>query len=111
MGDLSMLSFAKKTARKAWEHKFLILIVAIVTLVVGLVLYWAIRADLAPEWTGFGPYNEQADGSRSKTLWEWMELLIIPVVLAIGAWWINRSENENDRSSSRAPSGSPRDRR
>jgi uncharacterized protein YjbI with pentapeptide repeats/uncharacterized membrane protein YqjE len=32
-----------------------------------------------------------------KTLWGWMELLIIPTVLAIGAWWLNKSERENER--------------
>ena len=52
---------------------------------VSLIAYWAITAYTAPQWTGFGPYDENASGPRAKTLWDWMELLIIPVVLAGGA--------------------------
>ena len=36
-------------------------------------------------------------GFGTKTFWEWMELLVIPIVLAIGGWWFNKAEKENDR--------------
>jgi uncharacterized protein YjbI with pentapeptide repeats len=36
-------------------------------------------------------------GLGEKTYWDWMELLIIPIVLAIGAWWLNKSEKETER--------------
>jgi hypothetical protein len=36
-------------------------------------------------------------GFGEKTYWDWMELLIIPIVLAIGAWWLNKSEKEAER--------------
>jgi hypothetical protein len=39
------------------------------------------------DWTGF----------TSKTLWDWMDLLIVPVVLAVGGFLFNRSEKKNDR--------------
>jgi uncharacterized protein YjbI with pentapeptide repeats len=35
-------------------------------------------------------------GLSGKTFWDWMELLVIPIVLAIGAWWLNKSERENE---------------
>lgn len=38
-------------------------------------------------WTGF----------QTKTLWDWMELLIIPIVLALGAFALNRSERTVER--------------
>jgi uncharacterized protein YjbI with pentapeptide repeats len=45
------------------------------------------------EWTGFRtetlPNGEFIQG---KKLWDWMELLIIPLVLAIGAFFLNHSE-------------------
>ena len=36
-----------------------------------IIAYWAILADSAPPWTGFGAYNEEAAGPRAKTLWDW----------------------------------------
>lgn len=38
-------------------------------------------------WTGF----------QTKTLWDWMELLVIPIVLALGAFFLNRSERAVER--------------
>ncbi len=31
-------------------------------------------------------------GLSDKSLWEWMELLLIPIVLALGAWWVKHEE-------------------
>lgn len=36
-------------------------------------------------------------GFEGKTLWDWMELLIIPAVLAGGAFFLNRSERKTER--------------
>lgn len=46
-------------------------------------------------WTGFGDF-ESPDGDfiRGKTLWDWLELFIIPIFLAIAAFYLNRSERE-----------------
>jgi len=38
-------------------------------------------------------------GFETKTLWGWMELLIIPLVLALGAFLLNRSERVIERQS------------
>ena len=40
------------------------------------------------EWTGFGEYiritaDGQEEFQRRKTLWDWLQLLIVPIVLAI----------------------------
>ena len=49
-------------------------------------------------WTGFGDYTTSAgELVPGKTLWDWMELLIIPIVLAIGAYYLNRSERAVER--------------
>lgn len=48
--------------------------------------------DFAPDWTGFGPYNEKELGPKSKTLWDWLDLLIIPIVLTIIAWLFKEFE-------------------
>lgn len=50
------------------------------------VVRWAFSPIEAPEWTGFGPYDEDLNGPRSKTLWDWLDLILIPAVLAMVAW-------------------------
>lgn len=32
-----------------------------------------------------------------KTLWDWMGLLLVPAILAGGAWWFNRQERKAER--------------
>lgn len=49
-------------------------------------------------WTGFGDYTAPDDKYvRGKTLWDWMELFIIPIFLALGAFYLNRSERDSER--------------
>lgn len=60
---------------------------------IGLVAFWAIWANDAPSWTGFGEYtNAQGELVREKTLWDWLDLLIVPAVLALAAYLLNRSQ-------------------
>lgn len=62
-----------------------------------LILYWAISPSSSPIWTGLGPYDGEVSGPRARTLWDWMELLIVPVVLSIGVWWLNKSDKDTER--------------
>ncbi len=49
-------------------------------------------------WTGFADFiTPNGDYVRGKTLWDWLELFIIPIVLAVGAFLLNRSEREIER--------------
>lgn len=34
---------------------------------------------------------------RDTPVWDLLDLLIIPAVLAVGAWWLNKSERENEQ--------------
>jgi uncharacterized protein YjbI with pentapeptide repeats len=62
------------------------------------VIYLNLTGHPWPAWTGFGDYTGPLiKDNRGKTLWDWMELLIIPIVLGFGALWFNRSERKNDR--------------
>lgn len=46
-------------------------------------------------WTGFGDYTTpNGEFVRGKTLWDWMQLLIIPIFMAAGAIAVNRSEKQ-----------------
>jgi hypothetical protein len=65
-----------------------------------LVILVAIWADLNFNWTGYGfvnaPLTQGQAVDRHKTIWDWMDLLIIPAVLAIGAIYINQAERRNE---------------
>jgi uncharacterized protein YjbI with pentapeptide repeats len=67
----------------------------IVTLVVVLSL---IRAGYSHHWTGFGQSKVNDNVQPAKTLWDWLSLLIIPLVLAIGGYWFNHSENSRSQN-------------
>jgi uncharacterized protein YjbI with pentapeptide repeats len=53
------------------------------------------------EWIGVGHFTytteDNQEFQRGKTLWDWMQLLIVPVVLAVGAFLFNRSERRNEQ--------------
>jgi hypothetical protein len=69
-------------------------VVAIVAaVVVPVVLLLGYPAD----WTGFGetPIPQDPTIAPRKTLWDWLQLLIVPAVLAIGGAWFTRSERKN----------------
>ena len=44
------------------------------------------------DWTGFNGNNKSG-----KTLWDWLQLLIIPIALALVAIWFNRNERKNEQ--------------
>ena len=77
------------------------LLYAAVVIVGGSFLFIFIQIVLAGysvAWTGFGAYtSSNGDVAREKTLWDWMELLIIPLVLAGGAFYLQRSERAVER--------------
>src|SRR5437764_5900640 len=41
------------------------------------------------DWTGLNGNNKSG-----KTLWDWMQLLFIPVVLAVAGFWFNHRERK-----------------
>ena len=74
------------------------LVYSFVVIVVGGLFLFLIQLGYSYSWTGFAEFTpSNPDTVRSKTLWDWMELLIIPVVLAGGAILLNRSERALER--------------
>ena len=60
-------------------------------------LVWVSRAVNWPAWTGFNTYTKpDTIDEREKTLWDWLDLLIVPAVLAGGAYLFNRAERRNE---------------
>lgn len=71
---------------------------AIVMLVITIVLgYWFNWG-----WVGvgnyFGPNNStNREFERSKTVWDWLEVIVVPVVLGVGIWWLNDQQAKVNR--------------
>ena len=65
------------------------------TLIVLGVLAWLIWLGYFYEWTGFGFYtNTKGEVERAKTVWDWLDLLIVPAVVAIGGLVFTRTERK-----------------
>ena len=66
--------------------------------VIGIISYLILVYGYRVEWTGFSDFTAP-DGSfqRGKTLWDWMELLIVPAALAFGASILARSDRTGER--------------
>ncbi len=72
---------------------------AIVVLVLlAIVLVCFLIQNYNQPWTGFGP-RLNADGKiePGRTFWDWLELLIIPLVLAFAVVFFNRSERRTEQ--------------
>jgi uncharacterized protein YjbI with pentapeptide repeats len=49
------------------------------------------------QWVGLEGYVDPTGQYHpTKALWDWMELLIVPLALAIGAWWLNKADKETE---------------
>jgi hypothetical protein len=66
-----------------------------IAFVVTYMLVWLAMQGYASAWTGFG---QAANGSlQPKTLWDWMNLLLIPLILAGGVFFLNRTKRETEQ--------------
>lgn len=88
----------KKTLESAWNNKIPIIIGIIFVFVLAIITYWAIYPNSAPLWTGFGEYQKSTgETERAKTLWDWMNLLIVPLMVATGIWYLNKTEKSYEQ--------------
>jgi pentapeptide repeat protein len=69
-----------------------------IAVVVILILIALSRIGYRYEWTGFGEsvYRKPEDQEvmPKKTLWDWLQLFIVPVVLAVGGLWFTAAQEE-----------------
>jgi hypothetical protein len=86
-----------------------VIIVGIVVIAAGLcasvgwlayLRFW--KGYVWADWTGFGDYTDpKGEYHRAKTLWDWLKLMIVPVVLASAALMFNWLHNKTDRDIAR----------
>jgi hypothetical protein len=78
-------AWVAKVPRWGWAGLVIILILLLILLG---------YSDSASGWTGFREEiryrSEYLEDKRAKTLWDWIGLLIVPVVLAIGGYWLTQ---------------------
>src|SRR5215218_10333714 len=67
-------------------------VIVAVAVTLGILIY----IGYGLQWTGFGPTRASGGGQPPKTLWEWLGLLIVPAMLAAGAFWINQRQKQHE---------------
>jgi Pentapeptide repeats (8 copies) len=81
------------------------LLISSTVIAVATALTWIVLQGYSFPWTGFGDFTKPDDKFvRGKTLWDWIELFIIPLVGSFVIFLLNRSErlDENRRAETRA---------
>src|SRR5215203_7240128 len=82
-------------------------VVSLLALIATLILLVILGYIYKWEWVGVGeayrPMPPNQDIRREKTLWDWMDLLVVPVVLGIGGVALNqRAKRREERAEERA---------
>jgi hypothetical protein len=81
-----------------WEHirgRILWIIAIAFALVLAIFL---LRIGYAYKWTGFGQSSVNENIEPAKTLWDWLDLLIVSAMLAVLGLWFNRAQRSRDES-------------
>src|SRR5438128_9862123 len=71
---------------------------AVALAVVGVVsVGFFVMKGYSEPWTGFGPFLDgEGKLQLAKSLWDWLDLLIVPVFLAGGAWFLDNSRKVSE---------------
>jgi uncharacterized protein YjbI with pentapeptide repeats len=81
--------------RIVWSLAFLRSRRALINIVMGLAFLIIVICGYLFDWKWTGLDQSKVNGEiqPAKTLWDWLDLLIVPVVLAIGGYLFNSSQN------------------
>src|SRR6266699_834650 len=95
-----------------WQkvRKHLIIITGIILILLALIAFIFLVHRLGWDWTGFnGGYRKTTTTNTThgitttteepltKTLWDWLQLLIIPLVLAVGGLWFSQVQKDREQ--------------
>src|SRR5947209_7770903 len=84
-----------------WQKNKRLLVIVGIVIIVLLIAFALAVYMLGWDWTGFtgmtGPTVHPNEQYRpAKTLWDILQLLIVPVILAIGGFWLNQIQKSRE---------------
>jgi hypothetical protein len=92
------LGYDRIVTRRKGDAVLTIILWSIVGLVALIIVVAVLGYLFDLEWTGVSESRvqkrENEDVQRAKTLWDWLQLLIIPAVLALGGLWFTAKQEE-----------------
>lgn len=72
-------------------------VTAAVAILAAIAIVLLIIAGYSYDWTGFAGFTTHSgDVVRGKTLWDWMQLIIIPATLALGGYIFSNAQKKRD---------------
>jgi Pentapeptide repeats (8 copies) len=88
-----------------WRQKIQQHLFIVIGIIVPLIMFLAFALAVhwwGWDWTGLGPYfappdTKGTDFPRGRTLWDWLNLLIVPIMLGIGGFWLNALDKNRDK--------------
>src|SRR5258708_5587246 len=89
--------------QKIKQHPVAAVLTALLVVVIVLVVLSVLGYIFNWNWTGLGSYippTKAGNFQRGKTLWDWLQLLIIPAVLAVGGYLFNYTTSRNEQKAS-----------
>lgn len=87
-----------------WQNNKRLLIIYIIVLIVILIVVSVLVRLFGWDWTGFAPYTPPTHVSnfqRGKTLWDLLQLLIVPAVLAIAGFSLNQIQKSREEKTTK----------
>jgi len=70
----------------------------VVALLIIITLGYVIKSGYQKSWTGFQGYVSKGEFVPPKKLWDWMDLLVVPLGLAVAAFYLNKRQKESELS-------------
>src|SRR5438309_2148974 len=87
--------------RKIKQHPTVaILVIAGSALATALILVLILGYLLNWHWTGLVSETSEPK-QHTKTLWDWLQLLIIPIILAVGGFWLNQIQKSREEKTTK----------
>lgn len=78
----------------------ILLVLFAFAILLGIVIgvrFLSINADDFPQWTGLPSFDPTSNRLvRPKTLWDWLSLILVPLVIGVGIFLLNRSQRQSE---------------
>lgn len=81
------------------QHKKVVWTLVALLLGVGCIIFIIFAYIFKFGWTGFNAFqgSDVQQYQPTKTLWDWLQLLIVPIGLAVAAYWLNSANSQTEQ--------------